>query len=125
MMTHIFENKNGTRIIACKGAPESVLAYSSLSAPEREAVLDQVKVLAKEGYRVLGVAETTFEGNNFPKEQQEFTFNFLGLVSFYDPPKANIKNVFDQFYQAGIQVKIITGIADVVAAGKKYFRTYF
>ncbi len=33
----------------------------------------------------------------------------MGLVVFYDPPKANIKQVFEQFYKAGIDVKIITG----------------
>jgi Ca2+-transporting ATPase len=30
-------------------------------------------------------------------------------VAFYDPPKANIKAVFETFYKAGIQVKIVTG----------------
>src|SRR5690606_2533964 len=30
-------------------------------------------------------------------------------VAFYDPPKENIKTVFQDFYQAGIAVKIVTG----------------
>jgi Ca2+-transporting ATPase len=65
--------------------------------------------LATAGYRVLGVGAATFEGNNFPKTQQEFKFHFKGLVAFHDPPKKNIQAVFEDFYTAGISVKIITG----------------
>jgi Ca2+-transporting ATPase len=65
--------------------------------------------LASEGFRVLAVAESTFQGNNYPKTQQELPFRLIGLVAFFDPPKENIGNVFRQFYQAGIDVKILTG----------------
>lgn len=61
--------------------------------------------MAAEGYRVLGVGETKFEGNTYKKEQQEYVFTFLGFVAFYDPPKANIGHVLQQFYDAGINVK--------------------
>ena len=44
-----------------------------------------------------------------PGKQQDFVFTFLGLVAFYDPPKANIESVLQDFYKAGIEVKIITG----------------
>ena len=30
-------------------------------------------------------------------------------MAFYDPPKQNINRVFEDFYKAGISVKIITG----------------
>lgn len=112
MMTHIFENTKiteGVRIIACKGAPEALLAHSRLSAKEKEDINKQIAAFAADGLRVLGVGVADFEGNDFPKEQQSFTFTFLGLVGFYDPPKHNIAHVFQQFYDAGIQVKIITG----------------
>jgi len=36
-------------------------------------------------------------------------FEFKGLVAFYDPPKQNIQQVLQDFYTAGIDVKIITG----------------
>jgi len=109
MMTHVFANAGGERIIACKGAPERVLRQSSLSAAERTAVLSQVDKLAGQGLRVLGVAEARFTGTDYPKDQEEFTLQFLGLVAFHDPPKADIAKVFQQFYDAGIAVKIITG----------------
>lgn len=117
MMTHIFENASGNRIIAAKGAPEALIAVSQLSDAQKEHLKEKIGELASEGYRVLGVGLTNFEGQNWPKKQQDFHFEFKGLVAFYDPPKENITQVFQDFYNAGIQVKIITGdIAETTAA---------
>ena len=55
------------------------------------------------------MAESAFEGNDFPATQQEFKFQFKGIVAFYDPPKKNIQAVLEGFYKAGIKVKIVTG----------------
>ena len=65
--------------------------------------------MATDGYRVLGVGEANFDGNNYPLKQQEFQFTFKGIVAFYDPPKKNIQKVLEDFYTAGIKVKIVTG----------------
>ncbi|MGL5112198.1 MAG: cation-translocating P-type ATPase [Flavobacterium sp.] len=109
MMTHVFENNNGQRIIAAKGAPEAIIACATLSDTEKEKINEAFLAMTKKGFRVLGVGTTSFKGNDFPKTQQEFKLDFKGLVAFYDPPKKNIKAVLDSFYKAGIAVKIITG----------------
>jgi Ca2+-transporting ATPase len=109
MMTHIFENKDGERHLATKGAPEAIMNVSDLNATEKETINSKIKDLASQGYRVLGVGKTDLKGNSFPEKQQDFSFTFLGLLAFYDPPKEHIDQVFEQFYQAGIAVKIITG----------------
>jgi len=109
MMTHIFENNLGERIIAAKGAPEAILAVSILSEDEKENLRQQIQEFGKQGYRVLGVAKCDFKGNNFPKKQQDFKFKFIGFTVFYDPPKQNIQQVFRKIYDAGIKVKVITG----------------
>lgn len=109
MMTHIFENDSGKRIIASKGAPEAIINISELSEADKQKIEKAVNVLAKDGYRVLGVGEIFYSGNNFPETQQEFKGTFKGVVAFYDPPKKNIRTVLEDFYKAGIQVKIVTG----------------
>lgn len=109
MMTHIFENISGKRIIAAKGAPEALMNISNLSEKETEDINTAIKTITKQGYRVLGVAESNFSESVFPEKQQDFKFNFLGIVAFYDPPKKNIPEVLKQFYKAGMMVKIITG----------------
>ena len=109
MMTHIFQNESGNRIIAAKGAPEALMNISNISSNEKQQIEKAITELATDGYRVLGVGETIFEGDNFPETQQEFKFTFKGIVAFYDPPKKNIQSVLEGFYNAGIAVKIVTG----------------
>ncbi len=109
MMTHIFEDSSGTRIIAAKGAPEAIIQHSDLTTDEINRIEEAIKNLSSEGYRVLGVGVAQFIGNNYPETQQEFKFDFKGIVAFYDPPKKNIKAVLKKFYKAGIEVKIVTG----------------
>jgi len=109
MMTHLFEDDNKQRIIAAKGAPEAILAVSTLMESEKGKLRQQIKDLGKQGFRLLGVAKAHFEGNYFPEKQQDFDFEFLGFTVFYDPPKKGIQDVFQHIYQAGIKVKVITG----------------
>jgi len=109
MMTHIFENDSGKRIIAAKGAPEALINVSGLTTLEKQEIEEAVRTLSVDGYRVLAVGESNFVSDNFPATQQEFQFHFKGLVGFYDPPKKNIKKVLEDFYAAGIAVKIVTG----------------
>ncbi len=109
MMTHLFENEQKDRIIAAKGAPEAIIGVSNLSEEEKSKIRTLIKNFGEQGYRVLGVARSHFEGNDFPDKQQDFKFDFLGLTVFYDPPKKGIKEVFKHIYDAGIQVKVITG----------------
>jgi len=109
MMTHLFENEQKDRIIAAKGAPEAIISVSNLSEEEKSKIRTLIKNFGEKGYRVLGVARSHFEGNDFPDKQQDFKFDFLGLTVFYDPPKKGIKEVFKHIYDAGIQVKVITG----------------
>lgn len=109
MMTHLFENKQGNRIVACKGAPEAIIQVCSLSETEKTSIRKNIEVLAGEGYRILGVGMAGISGNEFPETQQEISFVFKGLVAFNDPPKNNISGVIEDFYRAGIAVKIVTG----------------
>jgi Ca2+-transporting ATPase len=109
MMTHIFEDAGSNRIIASKGAPEAIISVSELSADEKTMIAKVLDEMTSNGYRVLAVAKTNYEGKDFPAAQQAFHFQFKGLIAFYDPPKKNIAHVFQAFDKAGITVKIITG----------------
>lgn len=109
MMTHVFVGKSNEIIIAAKGAPEAIMNVSNLTDAERRSLKTALDELTAAGYRVLGVAEGRNPYTKYPATQQEFTFTMKGLVAFYDPPKQNISEVFKSFYDAGINVKIITG----------------
>lgn len=109
MMTHIFSESKGYKIIAAKGAPEALINVSKLNETEIQQIHSAIELLATEGYRVLGVGISNFAGDDYPVQQQDLPFEFKGIVAFYDPPKKNIQQVMKDFYTAGIQVKIITG----------------
>lgn len=109
MMTHIFKNEAGETIIAVKGGPEGILRQSNLSAAASAIIEKQSLAYAAAGYRVLGVGKGSWKETAWPKSQEEFVFEFLGLVAFQDPPKANIIQTIQTFREAGIPVKMITG----------------
>jgi len=109
MMTHVFLDNSGHKIIAAKGAPEAIIDVANLTALEKKQIYSTIELLATEGYRVLGVGSSDFVGDNYPTYQQDLPFEFKGIVAFYDPPKKNIQRVLKDFYSAGIHVKIITG----------------
>lgn len=127
MMTHVFDNGRGSRIIATKGAPEAIMDVCALTHIEKQQIETAIATLTTEGYRVLGVGEADFKGQDYPQIQQDFRCIFKGIVAFYDPPKKNIGAVLQSFYNAGIAVKIITGdnAATTAAIAKQIgFRGY-
>ncbi len=111
MMTHIFSASGGRRIIAAKGAPEAIFAVAKLESDQRREAEKMVADFAAKGYRVLAVAKAIFPemSTDYPAIQQDFSFQLLGLLAFYDPPKPGITDVLKAFYEAGIKVKLLTG----------------
>ncbi|WP_339656426.1 cation-translocating P-type ATPase [uncultured Maribacter sp.] len=109
MMTHLFENTTGNLIVATKGAPEAIIAVSKLTPSEIKILQETILNLGKEGYRLLAVGNGIFTGMEYPKQQQDFKFEFKGIIAFYDPPKENIPQVLKNFESAGIHVKLVTG----------------
>ncbi|MCE7924231.1 MAG: cation-translocating P-type ATPase [Haliscomenobacteraceae bacterium CHB4] len=99
----------GGRVIATKGAVERILRVCHISGEQQKEILEKTKEMARKGYRVLGVASAEWSKNDYPKEQDDFPWQFEGLIALYDPPKPNIKKVMNKFYEAGIAVKMVTG----------------
>jgi len=127
MMTHVFQNEEEKRIIAAKGGPETILKIAKLNTEQQEKIRTKISELASDGYRILGVGYSDYKEAEFPKSQEELPFHFVGLVVFYDPPKPNIKEVIQQFYEAGIDIKLITGdnpLTSKAIAGKAGIKNY-
>jgi len=109
MMTHVYTLHPGGFLVAGKGAIERIVQVCKLTAAEIEEVQQQAESLAAQGYRVLGVAGSLWLGGEYPREQDDFAWDFFGLLALENPPKPNARMVIDQFEQAGISVKMITG----------------
>lgn len=111
-MTKVFYGANpGLHVLACKGAPEAVADLCHLPDAALAAVLRQVTQMAERGLRVLGVAKGCWEGKDgaWPQSQHDFTFTFLGLVGFIDPPRLEVSAAIAECRAAGVRLIMMTG----------------
>jgi Ca2+-transporting ATPase len=108
MMTHVYKEDNQV-IVAAKGGVERILRVCRLSDDHKKKIMKHVQTLASKGFRVIGVAGAEHFQNQFPAQQDEFDFKFEGLLALYDPPKKNLQHVLKQFYDAKIEIKLLTG----------------
>ncbi|WP_019986913.1 cation-translocating P-type ATPase [Rudanella lutea] len=109
MMTHLYPLGEHTARVAGKGAVERIIRVCKLESAVAEQIKQQAHRLATEGYRVLGVAGAEVVTGAYPAEQDEFDWQFKGLIALENPPKVNARAVLNRFDEAGIQVKMITG----------------
>jgi Ca2+-transporting ATPase len=111
-MSNVWGSPNGTDyIIAAKGAPEAIIDLCHLKENQAKEISENIQKMAKDGFRVLGVAKTSFKiaDGQLPKEQHDFEFEFIGLIGFVDPVRPNVSDAVNECYNAGIRVVMITG----------------
>lgn len=110
-----------------KGAVEEVLNACSfvdldseikpLTPAQRKSVMDRVYQLNQEGMRVVGVAQ-----KSDPRGVGEFGVDderdmvLIGYLAFLDPPKESAREAIAKLNQRGVQVKVLTGDNEGVAA---------
>jgi P-type Ca2+ transporter type 2C len=109
MMTHVYAGAGGMALASAKGAVERLLRVCRLDEQTATEVHEKVHTLASKGFRVLAVASADADPAALPAEQDAFNWRLQGLVAFYDPPKEQVRRVFEQLATAGIEVKMITG----------------
>lgn len=109
-MTCVWESPVTSNIVvASKGAPESIFKLCKLNSDLLQTLSNQVKEMSAEGLRILGVARAKWIATDLPKEQQDFDFEFLGLLGLKDPVRPEVPKAIEECYQAGIRVLMITG----------------
>ncbi|TAL03507.1 MAG: cation-translocating P-type ATPase [Rhodospirillaceae bacterium] len=97
------------KTIAAKGAPEVIVDLCHLSAVEASAIASATTQLASRGFRVLGVAKGTAPAGQFPPQQHDFDYTFVGLIGYSDPLRPGVSESIAQCRRAGIAVAMITG----------------
>jgi Ca2+-transporting ATPase len=101
--------------LATKGAPETIVALCQLPGESTAAILQQAAGLAARGLRVLGVARGEWNGSAWPERQQDFAFEFVGLLGFGDPPRPEVPAAIAECRSAGVRVLMLTGDHPVTA----------
>jgi H+-transporting ATPase len=103
--TEAVVEQNGQRLRVMKGAVRTIAAACGLQPPAIEALEGRVSESAAKGYRTLAVARGPETG----------TPTLLGLVSLYDPPRPDAKQLIAELEGLGVPVKMLTGDALPVA----------
>ncbi len=96
-------------VVAAKGAPEAIIDLCHMDVTAELCVRAQVDAMARDGLRVLGVAQARHAGERWPEGEHDFDFSFVGLVGLSDPIRAEIPEAIRQCHEAGIRVIMITG----------------
>ena len=113
----------GARHIYLKGSLESLLlrcdnAFDSQMQPialDKSLLLNCLEAMAKQGLRVLAFARIDHNDNVVKHDNVYRGLTFLGLQAMIDPPRPEAAASIAACYQAGIQVKMITGDHPITA----------
>jgi H+-transporting ATPase len=103
--TEAVVEQNGQRLRVMKGAVRTIAEACGLKPQEIEALEARVGAAAAKGYRTLAVARGSETG----------TPGLVGLVSLYDPPRPDAKQLIATLFDLGVPVKMLTGDALPVA----------
>ena len=103
--TEAVVEQNGQRLRVMKGAVRTVAGACGFQPPEIEALEARVSAAAAKGYRTLAVSRGPETG----------TPALVGLVSLYDPPRPDAKQLIATLLNLGVPVKMLTGDALPVA----------
>ena len=109
-MSHVWAAAgDGTQTVAAKGAPEAVVDLCHLGPAQRAHIASAVDAMAAQGLRVLAVARGVFAGQQWPANEHDFDFAFVGLLGLADPVRPEVPAAVAECRAAGIRVLMITG----------------
>ncbi|KAI4379828.1 hypothetical protein MLD38_006074 [Melastoma candidum] len=112
-LTYIDSNGNWHR--SSKGAPEQILNLCNASADLRKKVHSIIDKFAERGLRSLAVARQEVPEKS--KESPGSPWQFVGLLSLFDPPRHDSAETIRRALDLGVNVKMITG--DQLAIAKE------
>jgi len=104
--TEAVVEQNGQRLRVMKGAVRTIAEACGLQPPAIETLEARVNESALKGYRTLAVARGPETG----------ALILIGLVSLYDPPRPDAKQLIAILHDLGVPVKMLTGDALAVAS---------
>lgn len=108
---NLYDAGNGRYLLHVKGAPETILARSRLSAKDREAAEKKLVELANRGYKVLAVASGKLEHeiNELSRLKKGDLLKFEGLFAVADAIRPEAIPAIKSARRAGVKIKMITG----------------
>ncbi|CAF0705064.1 magnesium-translocating P-type ATPase [Candidatus Methylacidithermus pantelleriae] len=125
MMSVVVESVDGQTLLLTKGAPEAVFGRCTHFQSDGKIfpmepifagdLLEEVRNLSEDGFRVLAVAKKPLERRRlaYSKDDEEALI-LTGYLAFLDPPKDSAERAIAALRQEGVKVKVLTGDNDLV-----------
>ncbi|MEU6017408.1 HAD family hydrolase [Streptomyces sp. NPDC047515] len=124
------DERDGSVWVDAKGAPEAVIPRCTkiaepdgclhpLTPEERRVVEQRVDTYARQGLRVLAVADRRLQAEQpLPerRESAELSLTLLGLVAMLDPPRPEVAAAVADCHTAGIRITVVSGDHALTAA---------
>lgn len=114
-----FHEMDGDVTVYVKGGPERVLSMcNGLDNPHAwNALHDAANRLARQGYRVLALAEGIVTDPIDPADVPPMPsqLRFIGFVGMIDPLRPGVREAVQQCYEAGVSLIMVTGDHRVTA----------
>ncbi|MCW7487386.1 cation-translocating P-type ATPase [Leptospira meyeri] len=107
-MVRVIKEKNVYHSYA-KGSPEAIFDLCQFDSTESNFWITKTNELAKDGYRVLGVAKSKTPTLDVPEDRKHVEYLFYGLLAFLDPIREIVPLAVKTAYDSGIRVIMITG----------------
>ncbi len=117
--------KNNAHQMLTKGALTNILEVCSSVETKEGKVVDIASMkdtiqkhfeeFSKMGFRTLGIAYKNLPTESLINKSDEKEMTFLGFLTLFDPPKANITDTITRLKNLGVSLKIITGDNHLVA----------
>ncbi len=104
-------------LLSVKGAPEVILplcervrgSQGPLAEAARQALAEEVDHLARQGLRVLAVAERAFPSIEPLEPRHVAGLEFVGFLAFSDPLRPTSKRAIQRIRRAGVRTLMLTG----------------
>jgi Mg2+-importing ATPase len=117
--------QNNVQLILTKGALANILDVCSSAETAEGTIVDIASVndiiqkhfeeFSNLGFRTLGIAYKNISAGSLIQKSDEKDMTFIGFLTLFDPPKANILDTISELKKLGVSLKIITGDNHLVA----------
>ncbi|MCL2351514.1 MAG: magnesium-translocating P-type ATPase [Firmicutes bacterium] len=125
-MSIVISDADGNVRIIAKGAVEEILKACAavrdgdqtvpIKDEQTAKIMSHADELNQQGMHVIAIAEKKeYPGQGVFGPDDEKDMTFIGYVAFLDPPKPGVADAVKALYGAGVDIKVLTGDAPLVA----------
>lgn len=111
LVSRVWAEPAGRRLVVVAGAPESVLARCALPGEEQQRWAQVLAEQTGRGRRLIALAERELEPHQYRdgRDELEQALTLVGLTAFEDPLRDGVAEAVARLHGAGVSTVLLTG----------------